>query len=267
MGLGPALTDSSSNTASVPPIRRVRWRRAQSRALLAGALITLVAAIVVAGFAYWQGRKQIHNQRQTRSTHATVTRRWAVGSGPSAQYWVAYRYPELPANSPDQTMSVSAIWWSAMSPGSTIVTHYTPAAPQYNGLMGTKADLFHRWLWTGGVLCLFAALAPFWIYLRNWRRKKSAFWLVRHGKTAVAEITDVAETMVRRGEGARWRYDIEYRFAPPGAPVVVARKVEKSKEQRQWDVGRVVTVFFDPQNPGRHALYSDLPGELVSTEL
>ncbi|HET6384740.1 MAG TPA: DUF3592 domain-containing protein [Armatimonadota bacterium] len=261
----PAPTLSDGNTGN--GVRRVRWRRAQRRAILLGALICVLCFAIIALFDLVKGRQTIRQQSQSVRTIARITRHWTTAGAGVTHYWVAYRYQQLPAGAPDPTMEITNhLLWAAMSPGQSLAINYTPADPTVNHLQGNKSHLFQRWLWTGGLLSLFAALIPLGVYLSGWRRKRSQFWLAQHGRPGIAEIVDASETMVPRGRGACWHYDVEYAFAGPDGERIFGRHKDVRSERRTWDIGSVVTVFFDPANPARHALYADLPAEVMSLD-
>lgn len=261
------VTGKSGAPAGASAQRKVRWRKSQIRAFALGALLCLAAASAIMGWAILQGRNKIAQQNHAELTQGAITRHWREGSGPSARYMVAFRYPQLPADQPDQTMQVaSPLIWAEMSPGKGISTSYFPAAPASNGMQGNRPHLFRKWLWTGGAASGFAVLLPLVLYIARWRRKRAEFWLVGKGKSAVGEVTDVIETMYRKGEGARWYYEVSYRFSTPAGLRIEGSRKENGLKRKNWNIGDIVTVFFDPQNPERNGLYTDLSAEVVSSE-
>lgn len=249
---------------SIKPTRAVRWRRSHVRGLILGCIICILCTISVACLDIAQGQKTIRLQSQRSGAQVVITKRWIEGEGSDQQYWVAYRYPESPADDTDLTMTVSSMWYGAMTPGARVSTKFVTAAPDANSLSGKAPQLFSHWLRTAGILSVASVLLPLGFYGGEWRRKRGEFHLVQKGKTVVGEVTDVSETMTPRGKLSQWRYDISYRFPLPDGSMHTAARSEKGEERRHWQVGSLVTIFFDPQNPQRHALYADLPGEVLS---
>jgi hypothetical protein len=248
--------------------RPVRWRPSQKRTFYGGALVCLlcVASIGLVGWIQARQTLQLQSlaQHPTQPTTATITRRWRTTPGGTTQYWVAYRYPELPAGEPDGAIPVPRLVWEAMAPGARLSIRYSPHAPEVNGLMGNKPRIYSRWLRTGGLFTALIAIIPLAVYLLGWRSQRGKVHLLRHGATAVAEVTDVAETRLETSKRTRWRYEIEYRFTTPDGRPVVNTRVETSPEQKAWEIGAAVRVFYDPGNPSIQALYSDLPAEVLS---
>jgi hypothetical protein len=234
--------------------------------LLWGALACVLCVGVILGIDVHNGREALKIQSQRVSAHVVITRRWTEGAGDDARYLVAYHYADAGPNGEEQSMSVSQAWYDAMVPGVMVSTRFVKAAPEANTLNGRHVYLFERWLAVAAVVSVLLMAGLFVPYIRQLRKKSSGFALVRDGQTAVGEVVNVAETNVLAGLRPHWRYDISYRFSLPDGRMMEGLRTETSRSRQNWAMGSLMTVLFDPRNPERHALYSDLPGQIVSHE-
>ena len=255
----------TSSTTSIAA-RRVRWRTSQVRVMILGASLCLCFTLLVAYHLLRQGRQTLARQSETTSGAALITKHWTTTSGSSTRYWIAFRRPGTNEQENEETLAVSPQWYLAMQPGMRVSTRFVPAAPEANSLSGRKPQLFLRWGLTGGALGIAAVTFVVMLCWSEWRRRQAKFWLVQNGRTAVGEVVDVAETYMIKGGRPVWMYDVQYQFPLPAGEMITALHHTTTGGKQSWPLGEMVTVFFDPANPARHALYNELPGELIGIQ-
>jgi len=177
-------------------------------------------------------------------THATVTRHWRSGDK-SDTPMVAYRF-EYDGRIYHGSTSAPQQEWKDLEVGSPIAVQFVPANPMVNHPSAWNMQVMPKWApWITPAPLLAAGLLPIFIVQRDKR-------LLRDGRAAPARVTGH-----RRVKGG---VALLYEFPLPDGKV---QKGRGGQTRTPPEVGSIVTVIYDSENPKRNSPY---PLELARVE-
>jgi len=211
-----------------------------SIALFAGALAATTGLSLLA-------RRQAESNRLLQEqgvvVDGIVTRLWRGRDDEKSPY-VAYSFTSE-SGIHTREAKVSLAMWRRLRVGSSIPIRYVPARPALNRPEDSRSGILPTWVpfIAGGGLVFFSFLAT--VPLRGQRR------LLEEGRPAPGVVTRHGK--LERGQHGNKlgrRYFYEFLALNGSAAQGKAGPVKDPPE-----VGRTITVIYDPEKPGRNAPY------------
>ncbi len=211
-----------------------------SIALFAGALAATTGLSLLA-------RRQAESNRLLQEqgvvAEGIVTKLWRGRDDKKSPY-IAYSFASE-SGIHTREVKVSLAMWKQLRVGSSIPIRYVLARPELNRPEASRSGILPPWvpLSVGGVLAFFSFLAT--VPLRGQRR------LLSEGRPAPAVVTRHGE--LERGQHGNKlgrKYFYEFLLLSGAAAQGKAGPVKDPPE-----VGRTITVIYDPEKPGRNAPY------------
>jgi hypothetical protein len=208
--------------------------------LLLGALVAGIALEIVARR---QAREARVWQQQAVEGEARVTRRWRRG-GEQRRYAVAYEFL-VHGRTYAGEARLSRTAWEALQAGSVIPVRYLPLDPSVNHAYRQGPNPMPRLIPYVAALGLAAggALAVYRLR-RDWR-------LMAEGRAALGLITRHSK-MQRTSHGTKMGMVAYYEFAQLSGALA---KGQTGPVAKPPEMGSTVCVLYDPENPGRNAVY------------
>lgn len=209
-----------------------------------GLIVLLFVGAIVAGLAlYWEARRQAAN-RQAIVDHGAIVGGEVIRLWPTGEHRrrVRYRFVADGIVRENQT-DVSSGRRRLLSVGATIPVRYLPENPDVNDLGGVTRSGMPMWvppvvggaLAACGVLCLLG--------LNRQRR------LLMDGRAAPAVVTGMRKHSSPHGGTHR---TITFEF-----PLLsgATRAGKRDMARKPPEIGSVMCVIYDPDQPSRHTLY------------
>lgn len=172
---------------------------------------------------------------------ATITRHWRADDKDHTPM-IAYQF-EHQGHLYHGTSSTPDKRWENLDVGSPISIRFVPDRPEVSHPSDWQVEVMPRWMPAG----MGALLAVFGLLPRLLIRRQRG--LLRDGRAAPARVT--GHRRIKQG------YALLYEFALPEGGT---RKGRGGQTRHPPEVGSVITILYDPENPKRNAPY---PLEMV----
>lgn len=230
-----------------PPAGRPRPVRLTGAGMVVALLATLFAATApIAGFALFsvaQTQRQLRQRIESESVTATanvVSLSRTRGDNP--KYVVQYEY-EAGGQRHYGRAAIRRAAWNQLKAGSAVEVRYLPSEPGRSWLAGYEPKPLPLWLPPLATLAGIVVSAILWAQIRRQQT------LLAEGRLAEARVLEVKRS--GRGQGTQ-SWNVRYEFRTLSGTRVVGRSDAGGNPP---DVGSSVRVLYDPDNPGRNALY------------